>query len=445
MHLLSFSFGLEKYLGLAVYCGAVLAFFASFFRPALAMYVMIPLLPFQTVRHRMRAYPMGLQFLDLMLFASLAGSMLRQQCEFPKGLLRTPLVSYIALTYVSLWKGAAYLSLPWPFWFDQIRLSNWKDNVVLPVLVFVAVYSAIRTRRQMILLLVLMCLTTVAFNRNVHNQRGQSEQTSFSYDSRAQTGGIGANGLAAFEVQFGFLLFGIAAFERRWRVKVLYWAVACFCFYGMMLTYSRGAYLAFLVGWAALGLLKTRKLLVALAVFVVMWQSVVPGAVRERVLMTYTPDRGLESSAAHRVTLWEDAADLIAADPVLGVGYNTYEFMHRDQVLNDTHNVYMKVLVEGGAVGLLLFLFIFWRLMRLGYSNFRGAGDPFFAGLGFGVLLWMICACLTNLFGDRWNYIAIVGYLWTAAAMALRGREIERGEAAESADVEEPQFALEEA
>jgi hypothetical protein len=139
MHLLSYNFGLEKYIGLIVYCGAVLAFLGSFFRPALAMYVLVPLLPFQTVRYRLHPYPLGYQFIDLMLFAGLAGSLYRGQCKFPGGMLRAPLISYIVLTYVSLWKGAAYLSLPWPIWFDQIRLSNWKDNVVLPVLVFVAV------------------------------------------------------------------------------------------------------------------------------------------------------------------------------------------------------------------------------------------------------------------------------------------------------------------
>jgi len=443
MHLLSYNFGLEGYIGVLLYCGAILAFVGSFFRPALALYVMVPLLPFQTVRLRLRSYPLGLHFLDLMLFASLAGSMCRSQCKFPKT-LRLPLLANIALTYVSLWKGAAYLSLPWPIWFDQVRLANWKDNVVLPVLVFVAVYSAIRTRRQMILLLVLMCLTTIAFNRNVYNQRG-GDQSSFSYDSRAESGDIGANGLAAFEVQFGFLLLGIAAFERRWYVKSLYWAVGSFCHYGMMLTYSRGAYIAFIVGWAALGLLKTRKLLIGLVVFLATWQSVVPNAVRDRVLMTYTQDSGLEASAARRVTLWQDAMDVIAGDPILGTGYNTYEFMHRAEELNDTHNVYMKVLLEGGAVGLILFLLIFWRLARLGYSTFRCAEDPFFAGLGLGLLLWMICACLTNVFGDRWNYIAIVGYLWTAAAMALRGREIERVEASEYAECEEFQYATEEA
>lgn len=447
MHLLSFSFGLEKYIGLLVYSGAVLAFFVSFFRPAVALYVMVPLLPFQTVRYRLHPYPLGHFFIDLMLIASLMGSMCRGQCVFPKPFLRAPLIATTILTYISLWKGAAYLSLPWPIWFNQERMSNWKDNVVLPVLLFVAVYSAIRTQRQMRILIMMMCLTTAAFNRNVYNTVGQGDHSSFSSEKRAGSGEIGANGTAAFEVQFGFLLLGLAAFEERWWVKSLYWALAVFCFYCMMLSYSRGAYVAFVVAWLVLALLKSRKLLIAFAIFAATWQTIVPNSVRERIFMTYSADTGLDASAASRVSLWQDAMDVAGIDPVLGVGYNTYEFMHREGPFNDTHNLYMKVLVEGGVVGLGLFLLIFWRLARLGYSTFLAAEDPLIAGLGFGVFLWMVCALLTNIFGDRWDYIEIVGYLWAAAAMVLRGRAAEQIDSAdgETVELEEPESAAAEA
>ncbi len=418
-------FGLEVFIGPVLYVAAVLTFFISFFRPALALYIMVPLLPFQTVRYRLHPYPLGHAFIDLMLLASILGSLRQNQLSFPKHSLRVPLILTALLTYVDLWKGSAYLSLPWPIWFGDYRVDNWKNNVIVPIVLFVAVYSAIQTQRQMKILLLAMCLTTAAFNRNVYNTIGQADHSTFSYEERAATGGIGNNGLAAVEVQFGFLLLGLAAFEERRWVKSCYWALAIFCFYCVMLSYSRGAYVAFLMAWLTLGIIKSRKLLILLAVFLATWQTVVPGSVRERVLMTYSPEGQLDDSAAERVTVWQDAEDVIKIDPVLGTGYDTYEFMHRVGPYTDTHNLYMKVLVETGAVGLLVFLMIFWRLMRLGLETFRHAGDPFYNGLGLGIFLWMICALFVNIFGDRWNYIQIVGFLWTAAAMVLRGRELE--------------------
>lgn len=445
MNLLSFNFGLEAYIGPCIYVATVIAFFISFFRPAVALYVMIPLLPFQTVRYRLHEYPLGHAFIDLMLFASIIGSLRLAHLGFAKPFLRLPLIVTTALSYVSLWKGAAYLALPWPLWFGDERLSNWKNNVVVPLAIFIAVYSAIRTQRQMKILLLLMCLTTAAFNRNVRNTIGSADQSSFSYSERAENGAIGANGLAAFEVQFGFLLLGVAAFDDRWWAKTAYWMLAGFCFYCVMLSYSRGGYVAFLVGWLSLGVIKTRKLLIPWAIFLLTWQALVPNAVRERVLMTYSEDTGLESSASERITVWQDAKDVIAIDPVFGVGYNTYEFMHRVGPYNDTHNLYMKVMVETGIIGMLVFLMLFWKLGHLGYSTFRMAAYPFTAGLGLGLFLWMLCAVVVNIFGDRWNYIQIVGYLWAAAAMILRGRQTEETGCAErghldAADV--PQFSV---
>lgn len=426
-------FGLEGFIGPALYIGAIVAFIVSFFRPALALYILIPLLPFQNVRYRLHQYPLGHAFIDLMLFASIVGSLRRGQLQFPKAYVRFPLTVLAALTYINLWKGSASLSLPWPLSFNDARFDNWKNNVIVPIVVFIAVYSAVRTHRQMKILLLAMCLTTAVFNRNVYNTIGQADHSTFSYDSRAETGGIGSNGLAAFEVQFGFLLLGLSAFEERRSVKLLYWGLAIFCFYCVMLSFSRGAYLAFLAGWLALGVLKTRKLLITFAVFLVTWQSLVPGAVKERIFMTYTSDGQLESSAAERVTIWQDAEDVIKVDPIFGIGYDTYEFMHRVGPYTDTHNLYMKVLVEGGVMGMGAFLLLFWRVTRLGAAAFRQAAEPFHAGLGLGILMWMVCAFLVNIFGDRWNYIQIVGFLWTAAAMALRCRENERA-ALESRD-----------
>lgn len=434
MHLLSFNFGLEGYIGAILYSATVLAFLISFFRPAVALYVLIPMLPFQNVRYRILDYPLGHSFIDLLLLASIVGSLCKGNLRFPKPYLRVPLIILAVLTYVSLWKGAAYLSLDWPLWFNDPRLSNWKNYVVVPIVILIAVYSAMRTRRQIAILLVLMCMTTAAFNRNVYNTIGQGDHQTFSYQQRAETGGIGSNGLAAFEVQFGFLLLGIAAMDRRWWLKVPCSALACFCFYCVMLSYSRGGYLAVLLGWSVLGLVKQRRLLLLLVVFLLSWQALVPNAVRERVLMTYTADGELESSAAGRVTLWQDAMDVIAVDPILGIGYDTYEFMHRVGPFNDTHNLYMKILVETGAFGLALFLCVLWRLGRLAWASFRNSTDPLFAGLGLGLFLWIWCALATNVFGDRWNYIQIVGYMWTAAAMLIRGREIEAESAAENLD-----------
>jgi O-antigen ligase len=173
-----------------------------------------------------------------------------------------------------------------------------------------------------------------------------------------------------------------------------------------------------------------------LIIFLLTWQTIVPAAVKDRVLNTYDTSTGqLEDSAAERVTLWEDAIEAFQQEPVFGKGFNTYQFLGRLGGWRDSHNYYVKLIFELGLVGLLLFLYQFWKLYRVGYRLFRSAKDPFFASLGLGVAGWMVCAVFANFFGDRWNWVQITGYLWTFAALVVRGQKITESEALNEATV----------
>jgi O-antigen ligase len=423
--LLNLHFGLEGVIAPTLYVCAILAFLFSIFKnPAIGLYVVIPMLPLQTVRYRLHPYPLGHSFIDIMLLGVTLGLLVKGQKPIAKTPITVLMLITAVYTYLSLWKGSANLDLAAPLWFSDPRVADWKNNLLVPIAVFFLVHAAIRTTRQMKILLLVICISTFFFNRSIYSVVGQRTYTTFSYDSRAESGGIGSNGLAAFEVQLGMFLLGLFAYETRRRIKWTYFLLAMFCFYCVMYSFSRGAYLAFLMAWLFLGLVRIRKLLILLVAFLMLWQAIVPNAVRERVLMTYSSDGELESSANARVTLWEDAMDVIRVDPVFGIGYLTYSYMHRTDY-TDTHNLYVKVLVETGAVGLVLFCLLFWRLYRLGWRLYRTASDPFLASLGLGFALWMVCAVCTNVFGDRWNYVQINGYMWTFCAMAVRALEME--------------------
>lgn len=422
--LLNLHFGLEGVIAPGLYFAAIVAFLWSIFKdPAVGLYVVIPMLPLQTIRYRLHPYPLGHSFIDIMLLGVVLGLLVKR--EWP--VRRTPITALMlvmaAYTYLSLWKGSFSIALPAPLWFNDARLADWKNNLLVPIAVFFLVHAAITTKRQMKVLLLVICLSTFFFNRSIYSVVGQRTYTSFSYDSRAGSGGIGSNGLAAFEIQMGMFLIGLYAFEAHRYVRWTYFALASFCFYCVMYSFSRGAYAAFLVSWLFLGVVRIRKLLIVLAAFLMVWQSILPNAVRERVEMTYSGDGELESSANARVTVWQDAMDVIRVDPVFGIGYLTYSYMHRTEY-TDTHNLYVKILVEMGVVGLALFLLLLWRLYRLGWRLYQTAEDPFFASLGLGFVLWMVCAVLTNVFGDRWNYIQITGYMWAFCAMVLRAQSI---------------------
>jgi O-antigen ligase len=99
--------------------------------------------------------------------------------------------------------------------------------------------------------------------------------------------------------------------------------------------------------------------------------------------------------------------------------------MKRLHDYEDTHNIYLKVLVETGIVGLLLFLWLLGKTFLIGWQTFRRAREPFYAALGLGLAAWIVCTAVANLFGDRWTYLQINGYLWVLAGLVARALMIE--------------------
>jgi len=191
-----------------------------------------------------------------------------------------------------------------------------------------------------------------------------------------------------------------------------------------MYTFSRAGYLAILFSVLILGLLKDRKLLIVLGVFLLVWQSVVPTAVRERVNMTKDSNGQLEASAQERVDLWENAERSILSSPIVGSGYATFQLGEHVDNLKDTHNWYVKVLVETGLIGLIIAFILLQQLISLSYHLFRQASDPLYQGLGLGLLL-ATCSCIvSNCFGDRWTYVEIMGLLWVLAGAAIRATQL---------------------
>ena len=87
--------------------------------------------------------------------------------------------------------------------------------------------------------------------------------------------------------------------------------------YCVLFCFSRGGYVGVLAGLVVLGLLKDRKYLFIVAALLTTWQTVVPNAVRERVLMTYDGNE-VESSANERLQLWQDAFTIIPDHPIWG-------------------------------------------------------------------------------------------------------------------------------
>lgn len=388
-------------------------------RPLLGLYYMLPFLPYRTLRDHFIDYPLGANMLTILVLAIIVGALIRGK-RLPKSKLYRAWLVFGIYLYLSMWIGVVLANAPAPLWLSDVNFVTWKDYMVIP-LVFVAAGLVIEDRKTIRNVVLITAVSLLFIDRSCILESMSRTWTTFDEDKRG--GGplaYGSNQTAAFLAQFAMFFWGLTQFTKQKKIKLVGYLLVATTLFATMYTFSRGGYLAVLFSVLVLGVLNDRKLLVVLGVFLVTWQTIVPAPVRERVTMTESSNGQLESSAEERVQLWENAENSILHSPIVGTGYATFQLGQHVDNLRDTHNWYVKVLVETGILGFILAFTLLQQLIALSYRLYKRAVDPLYRGLGLGLLL-ATCACIVaNCFGDRWTYLEITALLWVLAAAAIR-------------------------
>jgi O-antigen ligase len=412
--------GIGHYIPLVAYLGFwVMCLVSLTGRPLLGLYYMIPFLPYRTMRDHFDDYPLGGNMLTLLVIAVIVGALFQGK-HLPKSKLYVAWLIFGIYLYFSMWIGTALGNAPAPLWLSDVNFLTWKDYMLIP-LVFLAAGLVIEDRKAIrkVVLITAICLLFIDRSCILESM----SRTWSTFDENKRGGGplaYGSNQTAAFLAQFAMFFWGFALFVKRKKFKLFSYGLVALTLFATMYTFSRGAYIAFLFSVLVLGLLKDRKLLLILGLFLLTWQTVVPTPVRQRVNMTENSSGQLEASAQSRVDLWENAEKSIISSPIVGTGFATFQLGEHVDNLRDTHNWYVKVMVETGIIGLIIALFLVQQMLAVGYRLFRRATDPLYRGLGLGLFL-ATCSCIvTNFFGDRWTYLEITALLWVLVAAAIR-------------------------
>ncbi len=175
---------------------------------------------------------------------------------------------------------------------------------------------------------------------------------------------------------FSFIFFRLFAHSHRERVFAL--AVGIFSLTLMFLTLSRVSWVIFFFFFFALAVLKFRKLLIGMFFIPFFFFLTVP-SVQDRTLELFRPS--VDSSVLWRINIWnETISRTIVEDRVIfGFGFSTFssvvgalESVEFGSL--DAHNDFVRFFVEGGIIGLMMYLFWMGMFVLILFNLSRDVG-----------------------------------------------------------------------
>jgi O-antigen ligase len=415
-----------------LYSIGIIAVCASLVKPKWGILFLIPVLPLDSVLSKMQSFPLGKDFIDIMLIALIIGWFLKTLFNkvnlFEGSALNIIILFLIIYTFLSYYIGNNYLKDFSSFDITNSRLQTWKNYVILP-LIFLIVLNNIRDKKHLKWLVYLMMfvifLMSFKFFRNYrfidksYYRDGMRWTGTFTY--------LGPNEYAAFFSHYLFIALGILLSMKSKLIRVFLLSAVGLSLYSVIFLFSRGSYVATYLTIALSGFLR-KNLIVIIAVITLSlaWHTLLPRSVVERIEMTTNESNELESSAEKRVQIWKTSMDLFKANYVSGIGFGTFPYL--GFTLGDTHNLYVKILLEQGVVGFLIFLIMILVALFNGWKLYINARDDFLKGLGFGFVMCTISLLISNFFGDRWTYVPLGAYYWVFMALVVRGNIITQKE-----------------
>jgi O-antigen ligase len=396
-------------------------------RPLWGLYFLIPFIPYRAMRDHFLDYPLG-EHLPLILVLCVIVGALIQGKHLPKSKLYIIWLVIGVYLYISMWLGAALGNAPAPLGIHELNFVTWKDYMVIPLL-FVATSLVIEDRKSIRMVILITALTLLIIDRGCILEFRNHSLATFD-ESKRDVGplGYGSNLTAAYLAMFVMFIWGFLQFVKTKKYKLFGYGLVAISLYATMYMFSRGGYVAVLVSVLLLGVLKDRKLLVIFGVFLLTWQLVLPKSVQQRVTMTESASGQLDPSAEGRIQLWKESWNSFVHSPLVGDGFATFQYGRHIANLRDTHDWFIKVMVETGVLGLILYFFLWQQMVTLAYRLFRRGDDPLYRGLGLGLLLALCASMVSNCFGDRWTYLEVTGPLFVLLAAAVRATHAARPE-----------------
>jgi len=307
-------------------------------------------------------------------------------------------------------------------------------------LIYFMVANNLRTRTQVrnyTVALLLVCLIVSLIGIYQIPSQGRASAPFEGVDEGLRAGNTEPNSFGGYLVLMLALNLGLLVTQESKRAKLVLSLLVGIILVTLGLTFSRSSYLALIPLFFSLLFFSKRRTGVLIGGLLLAGGFVftAPKAVWDRIESTYSAPGGevvvgrlrLDSSTTSRLKDYKVALTSgFPQYPILGWGITGYSFMDAQ---------YPRTLVETGAFGFAMFLWLLISVFRLARRHYQQAKDPLMKGVSLGFLLGHI-AILTHAMGaNSFIIVRIMEPYWFLAAIVMLVPQIEGAQLAAEAPV----------
>lgn len=221
------------------------------------------------------------------------------------------------------------------------------------------------------------------------------------------------NTLGAYLAIFFGMALSIFIYTQPGLLRKLCAALLFILPFPIMFSFSRSAYMATIGITVAVAIISKRKWLIfSLIAFLILSPFILPRPVIERALYNFRDARYfgfLDASAGERFFAFTKAWDYVKKYTILGGGIGA-----GGGILD---NQYVRIIMETGLVGLILFLWLILRLLKLGIQLFKSINEGWIKGVAIGFLAAVIGLTVHCLGNITFYIVRIAEPFWALTAL----------------------------
>jgi O-antigen ligase len=367
---------------------------------------------------------------DLIVGAAALGWLARQAVH-REPLRDNPLLAPMVLLSAA---GLAALSLAAatghadPFTGEQVPFAvaalHWVKRVEYFLIAFLVAQS-LRSRREVAVFAGLLIVASVVVAARGVTQIQAGAEPGFRLAAPFDTGE--ANTLGEYLMFVMALALGLLLNVRSIRLRLALAAVLALNGAAFLHTFSRGSYIGLAVVVLVAATLRDARLMIVVAALAFVLPAHLPPDVTARVetipqeIGTLDTSDGGGNALLARIDSYRVAAERVSERPILGYGPGVV-------ALARIESQYAREAIDGGLVGLALFLWFLGRAARLGREVLARARDRLGRGIGLGYLAGTAGMAVAGLGAIPFTTIRTMEAFCFATGLAVVLWRLQRGE-----------------